>query len=433
MNILIVGNSGRENAIAYQIYHSESFRKNHSKLFCTYPTPGISLFAESVDIQPSDTIGLVKFCIENKIDYTIVGPEIPLSLGIVNEFEKNNLKIFGPVKEAAEIETSKVFSKKLMEKYNIPTASYKSFDSDNYEECFNFAEKSRFPLVVKADGLAAGKGVVIVNDLEELKNAIKEFTEDKIFGESGCSFVLEEFLNGYELSIFAVTDGEDYVLLPFAQDHKKIGERDTGKNTGGMGAYAPADFLVDDILKEKIKSGIISPVLFALKKENRKYKGCLYCGLMIVENSNGNKSPFVIEFNCRFGDPETQAVLPLLKSDFLALLISSVEGNIRNYIMDIYQDFNCCVVLASGGYPDKYETGKIITGLTDIDTDCLVFHSGTKLVDGNIITNGGRVLSIISKGKSLKEAADKCYLNIGHINFEKMYFRRDIAMKGLLK
>ena len=360
MNILIVGNGGRENAIAYKIYNSESFRKSNSKIFCTFPNPGISQYAESVEIKPEDIENLISFCKGNKVSYTIVGPEIPLATGIVNEFEKNNLKIFGPVREAAEIETSKVFSKNLMCKYNIPTAFYKCFNPDNYAECFDFAEKTGFPIVVKADGLAAGKGVVIAEDMPQLKAIVKEFTEDKIFGESGSSFVLEKFLSGFELSVFAITDGDDYVLLPFAQDHKKIGEGDTGKNTGGMGAYAPANFLINENIFARIKSDIIEPVLSALKKENRKYKGCLYCGLIITEDSKGMQNPVVIEFNCRFGDPETQAVLPLIKSDYLELLISSIEGNIKNYKIEVFDEYSCCVVLASNGYPGKYETKKEI-------------------------------------------------------------------------
>ncbi len=431
MRILISGNGGRENAIAHSIYHSESFKKSESKLFCTLSNPGISAFAESIDIKPADVKGLVTFCKDNKIDFTIVGPEIPLASGIVNAFEENNLKIFGPDKEAAEIETSKVFSKNLMNKYNIPTAKYNSFGPGNYKDCFEFAEEIGFPCVIKADGLAAGKGVVIVENKFHLKKTINEFTETKIFGESGINFVLEEFLSGFELSVFAITDGVDYIVLPSAQDHKKIGEGDTGKNTGGMGAYAPADFLIDDILMNKIKSKIITPTLNALRKENRLYKGCLYCGLIISNDATGNKEPFVIEFNCRFGDPETQAVLPLIESDFLQLLLSSSEGNISEYKLETINDYICCVVLASKGYPDSFESGKTITGFDKVDSECLIFHSGTKYDGDYILTNGGRVLSVVCKGKTLKNAISNCYRNADLIMFENKYFRKDIALKGL--
>jgi phosphoribosylamine---glycine ligase len=431
MKILIIGSGGRENAIAYKIFHSDSFRNSGSKLYCTVSNPGISAYARSIDIKPSEIEKLINFCEENKIDFTVVGPEIPLASGIVNEFTKNNLKIFGPSKEAAEIETSKIFSKNLMIKYSIPTARYKSFGPDNHNDCFEFAEEIGFPCVIKTDGLAAGKGVVIAEDKAQLKTSVKEFTQTRIFGESGVNFVLEEFLKGFELSIFAITDGMDYVILPTAQDHKKIGEGDTGKNTGGMGAYSPANFLCDDDLMVKIESKIILPVLKAMKKENRLYKGCLYCGLMVSLDKDGNKEPFVIEFNCRFGDPETQAVLPLIKSDFLQLLISSSDGKVKEYEIETYNEFACCVVLASKGYPDAFESGKIISGLDKVDSDCLIFHSGTKAEGEKILTGGGRVLSVVCKGNTLQDAVSKCYKNAELINFENKYLRRDIALKGL--
>jgi phosphoribosylamine--glycine ligase len=431
MRILIVGNGGRENAIAFSLFNSESFKTSESKLYCTISNPGISAYAESIDIKPDNINGLMTFCKDNKIDFTVIGPEIPLASGIVNSFTDNNLRIFGPKKEAAEIETSKVFSKNLMRKYNIPTAKYKNFNPGNYNDCFKFAEEIGFPCVIKADGLAAGKGVVIAENKDHLEKTVKEFTETKIFGESGINFVLEEFLKGFELSVFAVTDGVNYIVLPSAQDHKKIGEGDTGKNTGGMGAYAPADFLIDDIVMNKIKSKIITPTLNALRNENRLYKGCLYCGLIISSDAAGSKEPFVIEFNSRFGDPETQAVLPLIKSDFLQLLLSSSEERINEYELETINDYICCVVLASKGYPDYFENEKTISGLDKVDSECLIFHSGTKFEGKNIVTNGGRVLSVVCKGNTLKEAISNCYKNAELIMFENKYLRKDIALKGV--
>jgi len=432
MNLLVIGNGGREHAIIHQIYNSASFKTENSKIYCTIGNPGINKLAIPIEIKPTDIKSLLEFALSNRIELTIVGPEIPLSLGIVDEFEKNGLKIFGPSQKAAEIETSKVFSKDLMNKYGIPTAKSENFDYSNVDSAIKYAEELGYPVVVKADGLAAGKGVVIAENPRMLKNTLSDFTEKNIFGESGRSFLIEEFLKGYELSVFVITDGDDYLILPSSQDHKKIGENDTGKNTGGMGAYAPADFLTDDKLYSSFKTLIIEPTLNALRKENRKYKGCLYAGLMISEDSKGEKVPFVIEFNCRFGDPETQAVLPLIKSDFLELLFASVNGKISGYKLEIKQGYSCCVVLSSKGYPENYETGKIIKGLDDNFQNCFIFHSGTKSDGDKVLTNGGRVLSVVGINEnSLKEAINTSYENIKKIDFENKYYRKDIALKGL--
>ena len=354
-------------------------------------------------------------------------------MGIVDLFEKNGLKIFGPSKKAAEIETSKVFSKDFMNRYDVPTAKSKSFTSSGLNEALKFAEKLGYPVVLKADGLAAGKGVIIIGNSPELEKTLKDFTVNKIFGKSGINFLIEEYLTGYELSVFVITDGIDYIILPASQDHKKIGENDTGKNTGGMGAYAPADFLIDKSLYDIIRNKIIEPTIKGLNKEGRKYKGCLYCGLMISTDSTGKKIPFVIEFNCRFGDPETQAVLPLIKSDFLDLLLSVVENRVSEYQLILNKNHSCCVVLASNGYPDKYETGKSIQGLNEVNDDCLIFHSGTTSKGSEIITNGGRVLSVVGLSElSLKNAIENSYLNVDKISFKNKYFRKDIARKGLI-
>lgn len=432
MKILIIGNGGRENAIANSIYNSRTLKKQNSKLYTTIGTPGLDEISKSVEIKPTDINGLIKFVKKEKIDYTVVGPEIPLSLGIVNEFEKENLKIFGPTKQAAEIETSKIFAKNLMKKYRIPTANFKEFSSENIRETHEYLLCSKYPLVIKADGLAAGKGVLIVNSFSEAITAIKDMTENKIFGDSGLRFIVEEYLSGFELSLFIITDGKNYVALPFSQDHKKIGEGDTGKNTGGMGAYAPADKLIDKYLYEKILLEIVEPTLKGMEIEGRKYKGCLYCGLMISESNPGIPEPYVIEFNARFGDPETQAVIPLIKSDFLQLLIASTEEKINEYKLELYDKYSCCVIMASKGYPEKYETSKEIKGLGKNGKSTYIFHSGTRYSDNkkSILTNGGRVLSVVAlSGISMEDAIKKCYDEIEKIKFENMYYRKDIGYR----
>lgn len=429
MKILLTGNGGRENAIAWKIFNSDSFKRASGKLFAADGNPGISGFAEIVKIKPADIKSLVEFSKKEKIDFIVTGSEIPLSLGITDEFEKNGFKIFGPSKAAAEIETSKVFAKGLMEDNGIPTAKYRMFTSDEFESASDFLNSCSYPVVFKADGLAAGKGVIIAKDFAESIEAVKNFCEGRILKDSGSKFILEEFIAGEEISVFAVTDGGDYVILPFSQDHKREAEGETGRNTGGMGAVAPVEKYMTDEMTQKIKSRIIDPVLKAMKKLGREFKGCLYCGLIISENE-----PYVIEFNCRFGDPETQSVLPLIKSDFLELLISSAEKNIRNYKLEINNEYSCCVVLASGGYPGKYETGKIVSGIENTGNDCIVFHSGTEFSGENktLITNGGRVISVVGVSEnSLNEAVKIAYDNSAKINFENKYFRKDIGFRQI--
>lgn len=432
MKILIVGNGGRENAIAYGIFNSPSFKKSNSKLYSTIGTPGLDKISTPLDIKPTEIDKLADFAKKENIDFTVIGPEIPLSLGIVDRFEKENLKIFGPTSKAAEIESSKIFAKNLMKKYRVPTADFKEFNSDNIKDACEYLMYSKYPVVIKADGLAAGKGVVIANSYSEAKDVIKDFVENKVFGDAGLNFIIEEYLTGFELSLFVITDGINYAALPFSQDHKKIGEGDTGKNTGGMGAYSPADKMIDKDVYEKIMLEIIEPTLHGMASEGRKYKGCLYCGLMISEISPGTLHPYVIEFNARFGDPETQAVVPLIKSDFLELLIASAEDKINEYKLEVYDKFSCCVILASKGYPDKYESGKIINGLDKIDKDAFIFHSGTKYSEekNDVLTNGGRVLSVVALSSiSMEDAIFKCYNEVEKINFENMYFRKDIGFK----
>ncbi|MBS1494406.1 MAG: phosphoribosylamine--glycine ligase [Bacteroidetes bacterium] len=428
MKILLIGNGARENALAWKISTSPSFKSTNSVLYSAPGNPGINKFATAVDIHSTDIKSLKEFAIKVQIDFTVVGPEIPLSLGIVDEFEKEGLTIFGPRKSAAEIETSKVFSKDLMQKHGIPTAQYKVFTTENLNELNPFIEKINFPVVVKADGLAAGKGVIICNNSEEVNACVKDLTENKIFGESGLSFVIEQFLTGNEVSLFVITDGENYTILPSAQDYKRIFEEDKGKNTGGMGAFSPAHKYCDETVLNKVEEKIIQPTLTALKKEGREYKGCLYAGLMISED----KEPYVIEFNCRFGDPETQAVLTLIESDFLQLLIASAEGNLKDYGLVVKNAFAGCVVLASLGYPDEYKTGMLIEGLNEVSDSILVFHAGTVEREGKVYTHGGRVLSVVSSSeKSFNSAFENIYSAIEKIDFENKYFRRDIGNKVL--
>lgn len=420
MKILLVGNGGRENAMAWKIYNSKSFTGTESKMYVTIGNPGINKFASPVSIKSTETKSLAEFALKENIDFTVVGPEIPLSMGIVNEFEELGLKIFGPTKEAAEIESSKIFAKGLMIENNIPTAKYKIFSKENLTAANDFLNECVYPVVIKADGLAAGKGVVIINGKDEFESAITELKSSE--------FIIEEFLEGEEVSVFAVTDGDDYAVLPFSQDHKKILDGETGKNTGGMGAVAPVKKFMRTELEEKIKNKIIEPTLKALKNNGREFKGCLYVGLMIV-----NDEPFVIEYNCRFGDPETQAVLPLIESDFLQLLLASANKEIKNYNFSANKNFACCVVLASEGYPDKYETGKIISGLDKIEYNSLVFQSGTKSEDGKILSDGGRVLSVVGiSEKSLEDAVKNAYESADRISFENKYFRRDIGFRQLI-
>jgi phosphoribosylamine--glycine ligase len=343
----------------------------------------------------------------------------------------NGLNIFGPSKAAAELETSKIFAKGFMTANGIPTAKYKVFDESNYPSATEFINTLCYPAVIKADGLAAGKGVYIAQDKKDAQFFINEITKAKIFGSSGEKFIIEEFLEGFELSVFAITDGRDYVILPTAQDHKKIGEGDTGKNTGGMGSYSPADLLIDEKTFMKIRSKIIEPTIVGMAKSGRLYKGCLYCGLILIKNQEGYE-PFVIEYNCRFGDPETQSVLPLIKSDFLQLLIASAEEKISGYKLATENLFAGCVVAASGGYPDNFETGKVIKGLEIETGNSVIFHAGTKFSeDGKtVLSSGGRVLNITGlSALSINDALKNAYNTLKHINFDKMYYRRDIGYK----
>ena len=422
-NVLLIGSGGREHALAYKISQSQSLKK----LYIIPGNPGTKNLGENVSLNPDDFESIISFCKEKKIDLVVIGPEKPLVNGLADVLRENNFIVFGPDKDAAAIEGYKTFAKYLMKKYNIPTAGYSEFTSSQISDAEDFLRKSKYPVVIKADGLAAGKGVIICNNIDDGLDTLNEMFVEKKFGPAGEKIIIEEFLTGEEASIFAITDGDNFICLPSSQDHKRIGDNDTGKNTGGMGAYSPAPLITKKIL-ESIENEIISPVLKALNKENRKFNGCLYCGLMINESG-----PKVVEFNCRFGDPETQAVLPLVEGDFLELLYSTADGNLNKNSVHYSGGAAVCVVAASKGYPEKYEKGFEITGLNNIDNnDVIVFHAGTKEESGKILTNGGRVLGVTSSIKSndLKLAKEKSYKALSKINFNGIYYRNDISDKA---
>jgi len=419
MKILVVGSGGREHALIWKILKS----KDVEKVYCAPGNGGIKSIAECVDISVTDIRGLVNFAKRKKIDFTVVGPEIPLSLGIVDAFMEKKLPVFGPNKIAAEIESSKVFAKDLMKTYNIPCAESEVFtDADKAEKYVNEHEP---PFVLKADGLAAGKGVIICTSRGEAFEGIRSIMREKKFGAAGSRLLIEEFLTGQEASVLAVTDGEEIVILPPAQDHKAIFEGDKGPNTGGMGAYAPAPVVTDKML-EAVKEKILYPTLWAMEARNRPYKGVIYAGLMIT-----SEGPKVLEYNCRFGDPETQAVIPLIESDFTELLLASVNGNLKDYKLKIRNKSAVNVVIASGGYPGTYEKGKIIYGYDIEEHDVMVFHAGTTLKGKELLTSGGRVLSVTAVDNSIEAAVKKAYKYVGKITFDGAFYRKDIAHRAL--
>lgn len=414
MNILVVGGGGREHAICWKL-NNES---NVEKIYCAPGNAGISNVAQCVNIGDSDIDGLVSFAKENKIDLTVVGPEIPLVAGIVDAFEKENLKIFGPNKKCAQLEGSKSFSKEFMIRHNIPTAKYKEYT--DLEKAIEEIDDFGYPVVIKADGLAAGKGVVISESREDAIKTLREMMADKKFGSAGDKIVIEEFLTGIETSILAFVDNDTIVPMVSAKDHKKINDGETGLNTGGMGTFSPSEIYTEKLAKE-IKEKVLDKTLEGFQKDNLNYKGILFVGLMITEN--GAK---VLEYNVRFGDPETQSVLFRLDTELNKIMSAILDNNLKNIDIKYSKEEAICVMLTSGGYPEAYEKGKVITGLENLDSDIVVFHSGTKFDGDNIVTNGGRVIGITSKGSSVKEASDKVYENIKKINFEGMHYRKDI-------
>lgn len=422
MKVLVVGSGGREHAIVDSIA-----RDKDAQIYCAPGNAGIAEQAEIVKLKADNIAGLFKFVRDNKIDLTVVGPEQPLASGMVDAFQEHKKVIFGPRRLAARLETSKVFSKEFMKRWKIPAAESKAFSTRDRKELSSYLLKRKYPLVLKADGLAAGKGVSIVNSVKEAEGEVEKFFVKRIFGESGERIVVEEFMTGVEASVFAVTDGTDYVVLPAAQDHKRIGDGDTGKNTGGMGSFAPTPFL-NEAMMQVVRKEIIEKVIQGTSEEGFPYSGCLYCGLMLTK-----EGPKVVEFNARFGDPETQAVLQLIDSSFLDLLYFAATKRIRSYQLRTNGSASVCVVAASKGYPDEYEKEKVITGLEKKVACTKVFHSGSSLSAGKYVTNGGRVLGVtaVDKGGRVSTAADLAYARLKGIQFDGIYYRHDIARSAI--
>ena len=419
MDILVIGGGGREHAIVRKLKESP----RTGKLYCAPGNGGIAKDAECVAISAMDIPAVVAFAKEKKIDLVFVAPDDPLAAGMVDALEKEGIAAFGPRANAAVIEASKVFSKDLMKRYGIPTAQYEVF-SDPAEAVAWIEKNNRFPIVVKADGLALGKGVLICSDLEAAKDAVKEIMEDKVFGASGSRVVVEEFLTGPEVSVLAFTDGHCVKPMVSSKDHKRALDNDEGLNTGGMGTISPNPYYTDAIAEECMNT-IFLPTIEAMKREGRPFKGCLYFGLMITPDG-----PKVIEYNARFGDPETQVVLPRLKTDFVDIVMAVVEERLAELPIEWSDEACACVVMASGGYPGHYEKGIPIEGLDEngqVD-GAVVYHAGTALRDGKFVTNGGRVLGVTATGETLPEALKKAYEAVGRIHWEGVHFRRDIGV-----
>lgn len=426
MNAALIGSGGREHAIAYKLIDSEKLEQ----LYILPGNPGTAQLGENISIDMNDHQAILEFCKLQKVALVVIGPEKHLVDGLSDMLRNNSIKVFGPSANAARIESEKSYAKNLMRQYGIPTASFAEFSSDKFSAALDYLRTASYPTVIKADGLAAGKGVIICYAFEEAEQTLNLIFKEKIFGKSGDKIVIEEFLVGEEASIFAITDGNKFITLPSAQDHKRIGDNDTGKNTGGMGSYSPAPIVTPKILHE-VEEKIIVPTLNALVKENNKFNGCLYCGLMLTKDG-----PKVIEFNCRFGDPETQSVLPLLEGDFLELLYSAASGTLNSKAVKYNGGSSVCVIAASKGYPDNYKTGYRIEGLDRIDDpEVVVFHSGTKLEGNRLLTNGGRVLGVTSvlSQNNILNAQKKAYRAIQKIHFTDIYYRNDIASKAINK
>ena len=422
MRILVIGSGGREHALVWKIAQSKLL----TKLFCAPGNGGISQQAECIDIKADDIEGLLEFTRKEKIDLTVVGPEAPLASGIVDEFKNYKLRIFGPEKKGALLESSKVFAKELMVKYKVPTADFEVFEDALAAK--KYAQKIGAPCVIKADGLAQGKGVVVAKTVAEAEEAIASIMEKRIFGQAGNKVIVEECLEGQEASILVFTDSREVISLASSQDHKRIFDNDEGPNTGGMGAYSPAPVVTPHIFKE-IMDKIVYRTIDGLVSEGIDYRGILYAGVMLTKNG-----PKTLEFNVRSGDPETQAILPRLKSDLVEIMLAASEQKLSRIRTLEWDSRACvCVVCASKGYPGDYEKGQEISGLEEAGkiSDALVFHAGTKKAGNKILTNGGRVLGVTGLGETIKQAIDKTYQAVSKIHFEGMHFRRDIGRKAL--
>ena len=420
MNILILGSGGREHALLWKLAQSPEA----TKLYAVPGNPGMAELAECVAGSIEDNASVVKLAQEKKIDFVVVGPEVPLTNGVVDALRAAGIKAFGPTKAAAELEGSKSFSKDIMKKYGIPTAKYEVFTDADAARAY--IEKEGAPIVIKADGLAAGKGVIVAETKEQALDAVHEIMDDVAFGKAGSRVVIEEFMEGEEASLLAFTDGKTIRPMVSSQDHKRAYDGDKGPNTGGMGTYAPAPVMTKDMVEQATEK-ILKPMIAAMAKEGRPYQGCLYAGLMITE-----EGPKVVEFNARFGDPETQVVLPLLKGDLVKIMQACVDGTLDTAAVDWEDGAAVCVVMASGGYPKSYKKGYAIDGLKKAESlGTFVFHAGTAKKDGKVVTSGGRVLGVTARGGGIKEATEKAYKGVEAIRFTDEFHRKDIAHRAL--
>lgn len=421
MNVLILGSGAREHAFCWKLKKSN----NIGKIYVAPGNAGTLKTAENIDLDILNFNDLKKTIIDHSVELVIVGPEIPLIEGVVdfinNDSDLNSVLVVGPSKAGAMLEGSKDFSKEFMFKHNIPTARYKSFNQENLDKGLAYLDSASPPYVLKADGPAAGKGVLIIDNVQEAKKELINMLQNEKFGTSGHNVVIEEFLDGIELSCFVLTDGKSYKTLPYAKDYKRIGEGDKGLNTGGMGAVSPVPFADKNFL-EKIEDRIIIPTIKGLKSDNLPYKGFVFIGLIMVKNE-----PYVIEYNVRMGDPETQVVLPRIKSDFLDLMICTAKESLNSCKIEISDDTYTNVVMVAGGYPEGYEKGNVITGVPENTDETIIFHAGTKEMKNDITTNGGRVLSVVSKGLDHKQALSKSYKTVSKINFKDKNYRKDIG------
>ena len=420
INVLLIGSGGREHALAWGIAKSPLL----NTLFIAPGNPGTDTLGENVALDVSDHEAINTFIKEKNIDLTVVGPEQPLVEGMADALELAGHPVFGPKKMAAMLEGSKEFAKDFMKRQNIPTAAYEVFSQDEFDKAAEYIKsEGKYPVVLKADGLAAGKGVLIPESEEEAMEALEELKSGSLSG-AAAKLVIEEFMVGEEASVFAMCDGNSFKVIGNAQDHKRVGEGDTGLNTGGMGAYSPAPIVTDQLLSI-VEASVIQPTIDGMKAEGYPYTGFLYVGLMITE-----EGPKVVEYNCRFGDPECQVIIPRLTTDLLEALLASTSGKLAEADISFDDQYRCTVVLASGGYPEAYEKGKEISGLDSVE-DALIFHAGTKAGGDKILTNGGRVLNVVGSGDTLKEAIDASYAAIKNISFEGSFYRKDIGAKGL--
>ena len=420
MNILILGSGGREHALLWKLAQSPEA----TKLYAVPGNPGMAELAECVAGSIEDNAAVVKLAQEKKIDLVVVGPEVPLTNGVVDALRAAGIKAFGPTKAAAALEGSKSFSKDIMKKYGIPTAKYEVFTDADAARAY--IEKEGAPIVIKADGLAAGKGVIVAETKEQALDAVHEIMDDAAFGKAGSRVVIEAFMEGEEASLLAFTDGKTIRPMVSSQDHKRAYDGDKGPNTGGMGTYAPAPVMTKDMVEQATEK-ILKPMIAAMAKEGRPYQGCLYAGLMITE-----EGPKVVEFNARFGDPETQVVLPLLKGDLVKIMQACVDGTLDTAAVDWEDGAAVCVVMASGGYPKSYKKGYAIDGLKKAESlGTFVFHAGTAKKDGKVVTSGGRVLGVTARGGGIKEATEKAYKGVEAIRFTDEFHRKDIAHRAL--